>query len=428
LNAGRTRSTRTAKARAAWKKPDADSARLDALLDAAAAEFNSRGVAGARLSQVARKVGFKRAALYYYVDSREDLAFRCYLRACRATADDLAAARNAGRNGLARLGEFLRLALDADRAPAVVLSEVPYLGGERRAQIEAAVTRNIRELRRFIEDGIADGSVRACQPEIVTQAIFGIVSWIPLAAQYVEGIAQTVRAHAAEALWSLVEQGIAADRDLTFTCPLDISAFAFRPGNAFDRAHASEQKIELLLQTASRLFNRHGIDGTSLDTVTAAVGATKGAFYHHIPEKRALVVRCAQRAFDLYERFADAAEATGRNGLERSFIGLHLNVQAQASELAPLSPLTGLEAMPARALRSIQQRAKAIERRFEGFNREGIADRSLRRFEVRTLASASAGAFGWIPKWHSVNDGLTPRFIADEIVALFAHGMRRKTK
>ena len=59
--------------------------------------------------------------------------------------------------------------------------------------------------------------------------------------------------------------------------------------------------------TASQLFNRRGIDGVSLDDITAELGATKGALYHYLDNKADLVVRCYRRSFDLTERFADAA-------------------------------------------------------------------------------------------------------------------------
>ncbi|HUP92778.1 MAG TPA: TetR family transcriptional regulator [Solimonas sp.] len=410
--------------RPAWKRQAPDSARLDALLDAAAAEFNARGVAGARLAHVAQQVGFSRAALYYYVDSREDLAFRCYARACLTTAQDLAVA-SAGRNGLQRLEQFLRRTLDPARAPAVVLSEVPYLGGERRRAIEQAHAANMRSLQGFIEDGIADRSMRAGDPLILSQAIFGMASWVPLAEAYVEGSGATVRAQAAQSLWDVIENGIAAGPAAQVECALQYEAFLAPPGNLFDRRAAQAHKVDLLLQTASRLFNRHGIDGTSLDDITAALGATKGAFYQYIPQKRALVVRCVERAYDLYEAIADAAQAGGANGLQRSLMGLHLNAQAQASAQPPLSPLTGLEALPAAALRRIRRRSVAIERRFEELARQGIADGSVRTYDVRTIALAGAGAFGWIPKWRD-DDGPAPRVIADEMVGLIAHGLKRR--
>lgn len=408
-----------------WKQGAADSARGEALLDAAAVEFNARGISGASLPAIAERVGLGRAALYYYFDTRQDLAYRCYMRACRTMADDLAAADRSGRTGMDHLLAYLERALDATRAPAVVLSEIPYLGGALRDEVAEAHRHNLAALARFIEQGAEDGSMRAGDAFVLSQAIYGMVSWVPLAEEWVAGTGATVKTHAAVAIADMVENGLAADPNTPFHCALDIGEFAFKPGNAFDRRAASALKVEAILQTASRLFNRRGIDGTSLDDVTAALGATKGAFYHHLPEKRALVLRCAQRAFDLYERFADTA-AAGKNGLERAFIGLHLNTQAQAGDLSPLSPLTGLEALPARALAQIRQRAAGIEARFEKFAREGIADGSLRRYEVRTLALAGAGAFGWIPKWRDERPELTPRAIADDIAALWLRGLRRR--
>src|SRR5690242_18319777 len=99
---------------------------MDKLLDAAAAEFNASGVSGASLSQIARRVGLTRAAIYYYVESREELAFRCYRRQCAATAADLAEARKAA-NGLARVHAFIERTLEPSRAPAVFLSEIACL-------------------------------------------------------------------------------------------------------------------------------------------------------------------------------------------------------------------------------------------------------------------------------------------------------------
>ena len=137
-------------------------------------------------------------------------------------------------------------------------------------------------------------------------------------------------------------------------------------------------------------------------------------------------MKCYRRAYDLYERFVEAAEAAGRNGLERGFFGLHLNVQAQVAGLAPLAPLTGLEALPKRARGELKRRSEDLGRRFEGFAREGIDDGSLRSFDVRPVATGGAGTFAWIPKWLPDDDPRPPRSIADEIVALFARGLRRR--
>jgi AcrR family transcriptional regulator len=397
--------------------------KMAALLDAAAAELNAHGVAGASLSRIARAVGITRAALYYYFASREDLAFHCYWRACETTAADLAAARAAGRSGLARVIAFVERSLEPARPPAAVLSEIACLDDVRRARVEAAHQGNVGALIRFIEDGIADRSVRGCDAEVVAQALLGMLAWVPLAPEWAGA---DVRRHAAREIAGLVERGVAADPDAPFECPLQIADFAFRPGNAFDRESAKAAKVELLTRTASRLFNRRGIDGTSIDQVTEELGATKGAFYQYLPDKAALVVECHRRQMELSRRITDAAAKAGRTGLERALIGMHLFVQAYASEVQPLSPLTGLEALPAKARAQLQKKGQALARRYEKFNAEGIADGSYRPFDVRTLAIVGAGVFTWIPKWRRPDDPRPPRAIADETAALFLRGLRRR--
>lgn len=43
-----------------------------------------------------------------------------------------------------------------------------------------------------------------------------------------------------------------------------------------------------IVASASRLFNRHGFDGVSIDRIMAEAGLTRGGFYAHFPTKEAL--------------------------------------------------------------------------------------------------------------------------------------------
>lgn len=402
-------------------------AKLESVLDAAAAEVNARGISGAVLGHIAKRVGLTRAALYYYFDSREELAFQCYLRSCEITAGDLDEAERSGNTGLEQVLAFILRALDAQRSPIAVLSEIPYLGPTRGSQVEAAHRANVQGLQQFIERGIGDGSIRHCDSEIVCQAIVGMLAWVPLTSMWFEDEYGDIRQQAADALCLLIQEGVAEDRESPVECPLSVEQFAFQPSNAFDRNQSRLVKIEQLTGTASGHFNRRGIDGTSLDDITAALGATKGAFYHYFADKQSLVTHCFQRAYDLYERFVDAAESTGRNGREKIVIGLHLNIQAQVSTLSPLSPLSGsgIEALPAKVRRELRQRSEQIERRFQNLGQQGVSDGSLRPYDVRTIAFAGAGAFGWIPKWRQSDDPRSPRAVADEMTTLFMIGLRQ---
>ncbi|HEX7947724.1 MAG TPA: TetR/AcrR family transcriptional regulator, partial [Phenylobacterium sp.] len=156
----------------------------DAVLDAAARHLNARGVSNTSLGEIAAGLGMTRAALYYYVDDREDLVFQCYRRACEAMARDLDAAGREPGPGLERLLTFVDLALDAERPEPAALAEVAALSSPQRETIEGLHHGNVARLIDLIEAGQADGSIRPCDPLIVAQAVVGIVSWIPLAPRW----------------------------------------------------------------------------------------------------------------------------------------------------------------------------------------------------------------------------------------------------
>jgi TetR/AcrR family transcriptional repressor of nem operon len=70
---------------------------------------------------------------------------------------------------------------------------------------------------------------------------------------------------------------------------------------------------ERILEAAERLVLRQGFGSTTVDSVLAAAGASKGAFFHHFPSKgalgRALVQRYAARDADMLETVMAGAEA-----------------------------------------------------------------------------------------------------------------------
>ncbi|MGO9934164.1 MAG: TetR/AcrR family transcriptional regulator [Steroidobacteraceae bacterium] len=401
--------------------PERDQKR-STLLDEASVEFNRRGLSHASMARIARTMRMSRPALYYYVRDLDDLVVQCYRRSCDVMAADLQAAEHAG-SGLDCLVAFVRRALDAGRRPTAVLSEIDYLAGEARRAISAAHAANVDRLRAIIRRGVADRSVRACDDEVIAQTLIGMIAWVPLSVDWVMGTQPGFRGRAVEALVELVVKGYARNRRFEFSSPIAIDAFLPTPPNAFDRPALAAAKIEQLLLTASRMFNRRGIDATSLDDIAGALGATKGAFYHHLHNKTELVVRCYRRALALYERFADAA-AAGRNGLERGAIGLYLNIQAHTAGLSPLTQLVGVHALPPAARNEITARSRALQRRFEAFGEQGQADGSCRSSDFDALAQLGAGAFEWLPKWLPPEDPRAARQIADEIIGFLCRGIR----
>jgi AcrR family transcriptional regulator len=401
-------------------------ARRDALLEAAAGEFNARGISRASISRIAAAKGLSRAAVYYYVDGRDDLVFQAYRRSCEVMAVDLAAAEDAPGGAMAILAAFLRRALDPARPPTPVLGDIDYLQGDARAAIAAAHADNVARLRGVIRLGAATGELRSGDDEAIAQALIGMAAWIPLSADWVEGADARYRERALETLIAVLQEGESTDPDWRFTPPIAIDAFFPPTPDPFDRARVAEAKLERLLTVASAVFNRRGVDGASLDEVVGQLGATKGVFYHYLTNKTELVVRCQERANRLYDAFAEAGDRLGATSLEKATIGLYLLIQAQASGLSPLVQMVGHAAYPTAARRAMRARNRAVQQRYQAFGELARSDGAMRDLDYNALSQLAAGVFEWLPEWFEPTDPRAGGALDAEIVTLFAHGLKRR--
>jgi AcrR family transcriptional regulator len=86
-----------------------------------------------------------------------------------------------------------------------------------------------------------------------------------------------------------------------------------------ERADATRAK---LLAVARKLFASKGYAATSLDELVRRAGVTKGAFYHHFPDKQSIF----RAVFEVVEHELVAAatgKARGRDAVERFRSGCH---------------------------------------------------------------------------------------------------------
>ncbi|MGZ5129875.1 MAG: TetR family transcriptional regulator [Caldimonas sp.] len=169
----------------AWKNVvPAASAQFDrkreVLLREAAASFNRRGYHGTSLAEIARKLGVTKAALYTYVPSKEELLFYCHDSAMDTAFESLRQARAEGGSGLRKLTATLRRYLEAmlgEEGGYVVLLEENAM---KPLHVRAIVKRRDQfeeGLRELVAEGIADGSVVACNPKLAVFMALGALNW-----------------------------------------------------------------------------------------------------------------------------------------------------------------------------------------------------------------------------------------------------------
>ena len=68
------------------------------------------------------------------------------------------------------------------------------------------------------------------------------------------------------------------------------------------REESQAQTRERLLESASKLFCKHGVEATSIELVTEEAGYSRGAFYSNFETRDALVAAVLEREFDQSQR------------------------------------------------------------------------------------------------------------------------------
>ena len=152
----------------------------EAILRAAIEIINARGFAAATMTDIAAALDLKDAALYYYFPNKQALAYAGHQRSLERFEALLLRVDADGGTGLCKLRRFLRALLDdaVDNGPQLYFGDNSYLDPDQRLAIETWAARLSKRLERFLEEGMADGSLAPCEPELVVQLILGMLIWL----------------------------------------------------------------------------------------------------------------------------------------------------------------------------------------------------------------------------------------------------------
>jgi AcrR family transcriptional regulator len=300
----------------------ADRPRHIQILDEAARMFNVRGVSSKPLSDLAERLSLSRAALYYYVKDREDLIFQVYRRTCEILDQSLTAAQSERRDAIRVVQAFVALALDPEAPDVSALGELGLLRPHDRETVLGHFEQIVGRLAGVLEEGQIRGEVRPCDTMIAARTILSIIMSIPTNtpwAMAAQGPVMGERRLQIAMAQAMLADGWLVDRSRRIDPPpIDLTPVALPMVGAFDRKALAEAKREAILVAASRLFNRKGMDSTSLDEIAAAVGATKRTLYQHVGDKLALSMACVRRSARLFHYvFAEAVRCTSSEVLRQ---------------------------------------------------------------------------------------------------------------
>lgn len=399
--------------------------RRDQLLDEAGRQFNASGVSLTSLTDIAEMLGVSRNALYYYVDDREDLVFQVYRRSCEIMFRRLGEAAGAGLTSLAVIEQFVAASLDPDEPELAALSELGLLRSAERETVLSLYEGLVARLASVLEAGARAGELRRCDTDIVARCILGLLAWVPLARGWTAAAEPATRSEIIATINDIIARGWAMDRRRKVDAPrVDLSALGAPAVTAFDRGSLADAKREAILLTASRLFNRKGIDTTSLDEIATELGATKGTLYHYVGDKPAIVLACYTRSFEINRYIRQRSLEVASGSVERWTTHAQTFAVAQMREdLEPLRQTAGLQGLSAEAQASMLFESRRIyeasRESFEALQREGQA----RPIDPNLLMLILPGASSWLVKGVVRADEARQLEIAKEINDLMRVGV-----
>ncbi|MCF6196915.1 MAG: TetR/AcrR family transcriptional regulator [Emcibacter sp.] len=158
--------------------------KLDAILRHAAAAFMEKGYYKTSLDDIARLHKVTKPTLYYYIRNKEDILIKCEAVASQrinGLLDDVTALDD---SGFAQLQKFIEGYVEIV-TDDIIRCHIRHRGQREDPAAREASLKMHREIehrvREIIGRGVADGSLRPCNPTIIAILLFdalnGISAW-----------------------------------------------------------------------------------------------------------------------------------------------------------------------------------------------------------------------------------------------------------
>lgn len=299
---------------------------LENLLRGAETVFRERGYEAASVSAICRQAGLAQGTFYLYFANKEDAYVRLVESLQNQLVARLRAAVSAASNPLVGLRSAYDVLLDCFSENAdlfQVFREAEFVRQEIPTRFYGAVCG---ELIGIVKAGVATGTFRDLDPEVVAYAVLGAVLFLCLrfAVWGGNGIPQDVR----QVGMDLILHGIAADsrRIEAQESPWPAGSWSGKPAPSSDEPEGGAATRRALLAAAERAFGEAGFHGTTVSTITYVAGVGQGTFYLYFPNKVAIfteLVREISREFRRRQTLA-VAHCVDRTAAEveglRSFL------------------------------------------------------------------------------------------------------------
>ncbi len=153
----------------------------EAVLRTAVQLFLEQGYHRVTLNDVADRLNITKPALYNYFRGKDEILFECWALGQERVDEFIAEINRGGGTALAKLRKLVHAyaeVMTTDYGASLVRFDPRDLTEENRKTVRAAKKRIDRTFRKYLADGVADGSIGPCDPKLAAFAIAGSLNWI----------------------------------------------------------------------------------------------------------------------------------------------------------------------------------------------------------------------------------------------------------
>jgi AcrR family transcriptional regulator len=374
----------------------------EAILSAAADQFNKQGIKGTTLADIAGQVGLITSSVTYYYRRKEDLALACFMRSLAAHGELAREAATLGEVG-ERVTRFLVLharmmaAHDTgEQPPLIYFNDIRALPETHARTAFDAYNEMFRGVRGLLSGPGANQPLlsRAAQnarTHLLLSAAHWMRAWI--------GRHETDQyPRVAERVADVLLSGLAAP------------GMTWQP--ASETAHhkrgtrkRGNSKGEAFLRVATELVNDKGYRGASVEEISARLNVTKSSFYYDNETKLDLVTACFERTFSVVRDALKASEEADGPAWQRTCTAIGQLVRFQLSDEGPLLRTSAEIALPDEEHRqSVRRTHQRLTERIANMLVDGMVDGSVRPCNPAIAAQLLACAVNsaaelqrWVP-------------------------------
>ncbi len=385
-------------------------AKRTAILSQASKLFNGRGSRSTTLLDIAQSLGLTKTSLYYYVKTKEELIYQCYLASLDTIMAGLDDIERELDSGLERMQAIMRRhfnhwreAQEGRSNHTAALLEIASLKDQHREHVEQRYTVMFLRMRQFIRDGIKDGSIRPIESSAATLGLIGSMQW---SFNYLRTVPMDQFDTVTNGACDLITYGIAGDGANFKFGSHDFSTDSDTQVSGFDRSEQNRLKQEAFYRTGTWFFNKKGFAGTSLDEIAETLHVTKGAFYYHIRNKEDLLYNCYTRSLDILFSIHEAT-ADLPLGINKLDYMLRRSFHVQNSDVGPMIRYNTITALALPKRKEILKLTDQSNDRFGQYLRDGISDGSVRDVHVEVAQELITGAMNAsmdLGLWRRVDD------------------------